>query len=168
MNKRLHLIFTSVAVLLTIGLGSCASMIKDWVGRNCNKQEAYAHGMNESRAHHPMNISLYNEYCAPEQKEEIMASYRSGYNDGLKAAPTTIIVQAPRPHARCRTDFFGTPFEADGDNEGAAREHTREKFLAEVCTRGDTGNTARGIFSNCTDINAMNGFFNTKTHCFPQ
>ncbi len=161
---------------MAMNLISCAQMKKNWIDSNCNKEEAYANGMNEARARRPMNIQIYNTNCPADNKPAILESYRTGYENGLKVLeatppPTTIVIQGAtheydhHSDYKCFTDFYGTHFEGLGENEEEARQRARERFHNEVCVRNETSITAKTIFNKCADHGSMDGFFKIKTTC---
>ena len=170
--------------LLSLGfilsLCSCAAMKQQWVDTHCAKEDAYAEGMNAARSAKPMDVQGYS-ICSPDSKDAIMASYREGYENGLKEVqastptqPTTIIIQGNMPshfnhreNWRCQVDAWGTYFDATGTTKEEAQARAEARFENEACTNPRSALVSKTMFSNCSDRSVMHGFANQKMSCVP-
>ena len=115
----------SLAVFLT----GCESMMKDWQSTNCNKDAAYAGGMNDARAGKAMNTQ-YAGQCPPESQAEVREGYKNGYTEGLASVkgetPLINVVIGGSGNQKdnwfCETEAFGKKYSAWGPNQLKAKQ----------------------------------------------
>lgn len=73
----------SIALVLALGASSsgCAAMMKAYVAQNCNREGAYAAGMNDAKEKRRMQPD-FGSVCDSGVRQTVQVAYREGYTTG--------------------------------------------------------------------------------------
>jgi hypothetical protein len=116
-----------------LAFASCAGMQQAYQEQVCNTNGGYERGMNDARAHKPMD-TYFAGSCEGPTRDAAQAGYRDGYNAGLAAnqgeqPATQIIVNTGERDRRrffCEVHAFTKTYAGWGSSEMEARaEATR-------------------------------------------
>lgn len=88
-RRVVSIIFLSAVASATFA--GCAAMYLR--GADCNRDKAYARGMNDGQHGHMMNEQVA-DMCAPADQSVVHEGYRAGYQDGRAGTTAPVVVAA--------------------------------------------------------------------------
>lgn len=83
-------------LLLTLAPLGCAAMKQAWVAQNCNREAAYAAGMNDARGGRQMHQN-FASLCDPAVAGTINEGYREGYTATAGGGSVNVTVASAPP-----------------------------------------------------------------------
>lgn len=127
--------------LATLTLASCASLEQMQRDQACHRDFGYEQGVNDGRAHRPMN-SAFASVCDSQTREEVTNAYRRGYesvrpgngfddnDDSFRMRGGGFDIRVPgRPNPKkwvCEVSAFGRTFSGFGASRGEAAQNARD------------------------------------------
>ncbi|MGZ3695807.1 MAG: hypothetical protein ACXWQO_17045 [Bdellovibrionota bacterium] len=141
----LKIILATVSLFLLFSCSGIdmAGMQQQYKEATCNREKGYEHGNNDAQEGKPMDSSFAG-MCDFQDRKEVMAGYREGYEAVSKAEDANgdgVIVKAPGIDIRvgngqrekawvCEISVFGDTFSGFGPTRGRAADEARTKCTA--------------------------------------
>ncbi|RZA06641.1 MAG: hypothetical protein EOP11_09780 [Proteobacteria bacterium] len=132
----------ALIALTCLTFTSCAAMDQMQRDQSCTSSIGYESGVNDGRAHRPMN-SNFASVCDPQTRDEVTDSYRRGYEsvrpgnnfddngDGFRMRGGGFDIRLPgKPNHKkwvCEVEAFGQTFSGFGASRGEAAQNARDK-----------------------------------------
>jgi hypothetical protein len=91
---------STTILILSLGSPGCAAMTRAWVAQNCNREAAYAAGMNAAKDNQSMSQN-FGALCDPGIQGTVQAAYREGYAAGAGSGAQVNVSIAATAEREC-------------------------------------------------------------------